>query len=82
MKAKEIRNGCLYFNTQSNRVERAIGRVGRRIFTYCHDTDPAVVKVDNLLKASAAEVSKYLDAPKKGSRIKRVLKKITSLNIF
>jgi hypothetical protein len=83
-KAKEVRNGCLYYNKQSKRVERAIGRVGRRIFTYCHDTDPSVVKVDNLIKASSKQVTNYLDAPNKGrgSKIRRALKTISSLKIF
>ena len=81
-KAKEVRNGCLYYNKQSKRVERAIGRVGRRIFTYCHDTDPSVVKVDNLIKASSKQVNNYLNAPNKSSKIRRALSKVTSLKLF
>ena len=82
MKTKEVRNGCLYYNKLSKRVERAIGRVGRRIFTYCHDTDPKVVKVDNLMTASSKQVDNYLNAPKKSSKIRRALNKVTSLKLF
>ncbi len=82
MKTKEVKNGCLYYNKLSKRVERAIGRVGRRIFTYCHDTDPSVVKVDNLIKASSKQVNNYLNAPNKSSKIRRALSKVTSLKIF
>jgi len=82
MKTKEVKNGCLYYNKLSKRVERAIGRVGRRIFTYCHDTDPQVVKVDNLMKASSKQVNNYLNAPNKSSKIRRALSKVTSLKLF
>ncbi len=82
MKTKEVKNGCLYYNKLSKRVERAIGRVGRRIFTYCHDTDPSVVKVDNLIKASSKQVNNYLNAPNKSSKIRRALSKVTSLKLF
>jgi hypothetical protein len=82
MKTKEVKNGCLYYNKLSKRVERAIGRVGRRIFTYCHDTDPQVVKVDNLMKASSKQVNNYLNTPKKSSKIMRALNKVTSLKLF
>jgi hypothetical protein len=81
MKTKEIRNGCLYYNTLTKRVERAIGRVGRRIMTTVHDQDTKLVKSDNFRRASTLQVDKYLNATEPGV-IRRALKKVTSLNIF
>jgi hypothetical protein len=81
MKTKEIRNGCLYYNTLTKRVERAIGRVGRRIMTTVHDQDTKLVKADNFRRASTLQVDKYLNATEPGV-IKRALKKVTSLNLF
>ena len=81
MKTKEIRNGCLYYNTLTKRVERAIGRVGRRIMTTVHDQDTKLVKSDNFRRASKLQVDKYLNGKAPGS-LKRALKKVTSLNIF
>ena len=81
MKTKEIRNGCLYYNTLAKRVERAIGRVGRRVMTTVHDQDTQLVKSDNFRRASKLQVDKYLNTKEPGA-IKRALKKVTSLNLF
>ena len=80
MKTKEIRNGCLYYNTLTKRVERAIGRVGRRVMTMVHDQDTKLVKSDNFRRASQLQVDNYLN---KKSKLKSVLKRgTTSLKLF
>ena len=81
MKTKEIRNGCLYYNTLTKRVERAIGRVGRRIMTTVHDQDTKLVKAENFRRASTLQVDKYLNVKEPGV-VRRALKKVTSLNLF
>lgn len=77
MKAKDIRNGCLYYNNITGRVERAIGRIGRRVMTMVHDTDPGIVKVDNIRKAKPVEVRNYLHPV--AAKVSKVVKKVTSL---
>ena len=80
MKTKEIRNGCLSYNTLTKRVERAIGRVGRRVMTMVHDQDTKLVKSDNFRRASQLQVDNYLN---KKSKLKSVLKRVTtSLKLF
>ena len=79
MKTKEIRNGCLYYNTLTKRVERAIGRVGRRGMTMVHDQDTKLVKSDNFRRASQLQVDNYLT---KKSRFKNALKRVTTLKLF
>jgi len=79
MKTKEIRNGCLYYNTLTKRVERAIGRVGRRVMTMVHDQDTKLVKSDNFRRASQLQVDNYLT---KKNKFKSVLKRITTLKLF
>ena len=80
MKTKEIRNGCLYYNTLTKRVERAIGKVGRRVMTMVHDQDTKLVKSDNFRRASQLQVDNYLN---KMSKLKSVLKRVTtSLKLF
>ena len=89
MKTKEIRNGCLYYNTLTKRVERAIGRVGRRIMTTVHDQDTKLVKSDNFRRASRLQVDKYLNAKSgeslavtAGRALRKVSKKVASLKVF
>ena len=79
MKTKEIRNGCLYYNTLTKRGERAIGKVGRRIMTMVHDQDTKLVKSDNFRRASKLQVNNYLT---KKSAFKNALKRVTTLNLF
>ena len=79
MKTKEIRNGCLYYNTLTKRVERAIGKVGRRVMTMVHDQDTKLVKSDNFRRASQLQVDNYLT---KKNKFKSVLKRVTSLKLF
>ena len=77
MKAKDIRNGCLYYNNITKRVERAIGRIGRRVMTMVHDTDPGIVKVDNIRKARPVEVRNYLHPV--AAKVSRAVKRVTGL---
>jgi hypothetical protein len=79
MKAKEIRNGCLYYNTLTKRVERAIGKVGRRVMTMVHDQDTKLVKSDNFRRASELQVDNYLN---KKSKLRAVLKRVATLKLF
>ena len=79
MKTKEIRNGCLYYNTLTKRVERAIGKVGRRVMTMVHDQDTKLVKSDNFRRASKLQVDNYLT---KKNKFKSVLKRVTALKLF
>jgi len=80
MKTKEIRNGCLYYNKLTKRVERAVGKVGRRIMTLVHDQDAKLVKSDNFRRASKLQVDNYLN-PKK-SKLQTALKRVTTLKLF
>jgi len=86
MKTKEIRNGCLYYNTLTKRVERAVGKVGRRIMTMVHDQDAKLVKSDNFRRASKQQVAKYLSAKSgqslaasAGRALRKATKRVTSL---
>ena len=86
MKTKEIRNGCLYYNTLTKRVERAVGKVGRRIMTMVHDQDAKLVKSDNFRRASKQQVAKYLSAKSgeslaatAGRVLRKATKRVTSL---
>ena len=80
MKTKEIRTGCLYYNKLTKRVERAVGKVGRRIMTLVHDQDAKLVKSDNFRRASQLQVDNYL-SPKK-SKLQSALKRVTTLKLF
>ena len=59
--AKEIRNGSLYFNSLSDRVERALGKVNSmRVWTNYHENAASATRVKNLRKASTAEIAEYV----------------------
>ena len=61
----EIRNGSLYFNRLSGRVERVIGQVSKvRVLTYHHKQDEGSVQIKHLRKATQQEVDNYLAPPK------------------
>jgi hypothetical protein len=62
MNIKNIKNGSLYFNTDSKRVERVLGRVnGQRLWTTFHETQPKAIKLRNLRIADNVEVESYLE---------------------
>jgi len=61
-KAKDIRNGSLYFNIRNRRVERALGKVNsQRMWTKSHQLPAADVEVKDLRKARRAEVDSYIE---------------------
>jgi hypothetical protein len=60
--AKEIRNGSLYYNTELEQVERAIGKVNsRRVWTTRHENQAKATRVKNLRFASSNEVENYIN---------------------
>ena len=61
-KAKDIRNGSLYFNIRSKRVERALGKLNsQRMWTKSHQDAAADVQVRDLRKARKPEVDSYIE---------------------
>lgn len=59
---KNIRNGSLYFNKRSKRVERVLGKVNSaRVWTASHEKGAADVRVKDLRMAQGAEVEAYLE---------------------
>ena len=62
MKMKEIRNGSLYYNEESKRVERVVGSIsGHRVVTYHHKKDYNYPQTRVLRIADTDEVTDYLD---------------------
>jgi tRNA A37 N6-isopentenylltransferase MiaA len=65
MKMNEMRNGSLYYNKITERVERMVGQVSKvRVLTYHHKEDEKSVQVKHLRKADRQEVENYLTPPK------------------
>ena len=61
-KAKDIRNGSLYFNIRSKRVERALGKINsQRMWTKSHQAPASDVQVKDLRKARKPEVDSYIE---------------------
>ena len=61
-KAKEVRNGSLYFNKKKQRVERVLGKVNtQRVWTASHEKGAADVRVQDLRMAQKVEVDSYLE---------------------
>ena len=62
MKTKQLRNGSLYYNEESNAVERVLGKVnGQRVWTAAHEKRPNATRTKRLRLASKKEVTNYLD---------------------
>jgi hypothetical protein len=62
MKIEKIRNGALYYNTETKRTERVIGRVSPvRVLTYWHQKEERSWNASKLEIASQAQVDEYLD---------------------
>jgi hypothetical protein len=56
----KIQNGSLYFNTSTNRVERAVGSInGLRLWTQYHKNPLKATPVKELRLASGNEVDGY-----------------------
>ena len=66
MKTKEIKNGSLYFNTKTDRVERVISNQfsNTRVVTEHHKREEGSVQSKNLRLATAEEVEGYLENKK------------------
>jgi len=76
--AKKLKNGALYFNTKTQRVERMLGTLNsNRVWTTSHDATPEANQCKNLRFANGQEVNAYLQAsPKWGAmRAQKVLAK-------
>jgi len=81
MKVKEIRNGALYWNTETKRTERVVGQVSPvRVLTYWHGQSEKSYNAKHLRKANSVEVANYLDGADV-SPLKYRLKKMLS-NLF
>ena len=62
MKIKQIRNGSLYFNSNSQRVERVRGKANSSsVFTTFHGKGLACVPSKTLEMASPSQWQGYLD---------------------
>jgi len=61
---KNIRNGSLYFNTNTSRVERVRGKANSSsVFTTVHGDELTCVPSKNLQLASRGQWQGYLDTP-------------------
>ena len=61
-KAKDIRNGSLYFNIRNRRVERVLGKVNtQRVWTAAHEKGAEDVRVKDLRMARKPEIDSYLE---------------------
>ncbi len=59
---KNIRNGSLYYNSESRQVERVLGPVNsQRVWTKKHRESAKDVQTKNLKRANKRQVAKYLD---------------------
>jgi len=59
---KKIKNGSLYINKDSARVERVIGRINsQRVWTTHHDDTPRAVRIYHLDIAPKEKIKNYLD---------------------
>jgi hypothetical protein len=59
---EKIKNGSLYFNKRSRRVERVLGKLNTtRVWTASHETGAGDVRIKDIRLAKPAEVSSYLE---------------------
>ena len=59
---KKIKNGSLYFNKRSQRVERVLGKVNtKRVWTASHEKGAGDVRVKDIRLAKPTEVASYLE---------------------
>ena len=62
MKTKQLRNGSLYYNDETDRVERVLGKVNcQRVWTSWHERGAHATRTNRLRLASQTEVAEYLD---------------------
>ena len=63
MKIQKVRNGSLYYNSASQRVERVRSKANSNsVLTTAHDSDVSCVPAAKLRRASKQQFEKYLDA--------------------
>jgi len=80
MKMEHIKNGALYYNNITSRVERVIGKVSPvRVLTYWHHTEEKSHNVKVLRKANQLEVENYLNGGDIPTLKKRILNTINKL---
>ena len=61
MKANKLRNGSLYYNEETDRVERVLGKVNsQRVWTSAHESQAQATKSNRLRMATDVEVGDYL----------------------
>ena len=64
----KIRNGSLYFNEETRKVERVLGAVNsQRVWTKRHQSKPQDVQTKNLRLANDKEVNSYTKESKLGN---------------
>lgn len=62
---KNIRNGSLYFNEKTRKVERVLGSINsQRVWTKYHKNDTKDVQIKNLRLANENEVQDYIGESK------------------
>ena len=80
MKMNQIRNGALYYNNITSRVERVIGKVSPvRVLTYWHKTEEQSCNTKTLRKANKEEVENYLEGRDVSTLKKRMVNMINKL---
>ena len=76
----QIRNGALYYNNITSRVERVIGKVSPvRVLTYWHKTEEQSYNTKTLRKANKEEVENYLEGRDVSTLKKRMVNMINKL---
>ena len=83
MKLKNIQNGSLYYNEESDRVERVISKTfsNARVVTYYHKREEGSVPVKDLRMANPEEVEDYLRPYKEAERAMKALTNRLNLTI-
>ena len=62
MKMKEVINGSLYVNKETNLVERVRSKANTKsVFTTVHGDDLKLVDVNSLMLASSSQVDRYVN---------------------
>tara|TARA_A100001201_G_scaffold93209_1_gene81169 strand:+ start:360 stop:620 length:261 start_codon:yes stop_codon:yes gene_type:complete len=71
MKMKDIINGSLYVNKETNQVERVRSKANTQsVFTTVHGKDLKLVNAGSLKLASTIQVDKYMDESKGTAEMK------------
>ena len=78
---KNMKNGALYYNTETERSERLVGNINtQRVWTVFHKEQPVAVRLKDLRIANAVELNKYrMEA--EGWPVKSALPKLPPLPV-